>query len=162
MIRRSYFFKLDLLNMSHFSLISYLDSLPRKETIGINFKRGFKRYLPNKRATICVQRLILDQLILLMKITFYTKEVLVQGLDIIKIYSNIDILYTKSFRKSSNKLILDRSKWKYIKFLASYIPPKVFEKVDKLIQVFYSKTFEFRQVVIILITINVEEIKVAN
>ena len=39
----------------------------------------------------------------------YTKEVLSQGLDIIKIYLNIDILYTKPFRKPSNKLILDSS-----------------------------------------------------
>ena len=78
-----------------------------------------------------------------MKMTIHTKEVLAQGLNITKIYSNIDILYTKPFRKSSNKLILDRSKWKYMKFLASYKPPKVHEKVDKLVWISYSKTLEF-------------------
>ena len=44
--------------------------------------------------------------------TIYTKKVLSQGLDIIKIYLNIDIPYTMPFRKLSNKLILDSSEWK--------------------------------------------------
>ena len=61
MLRRSYFFKLCLLNISYFSLMSYLDSLPRKETMRsiFNFERGFERYLPNKKATISIWRLIL-------------------------------------------------------------------------------------------------------
>ena len=39
--------------------MSYLDSLSRKETMGIDFERGFERYLPNKRATVCVWRLLI-------------------------------------------------------------------------------------------------------
>ena len=66
-----------------------------------------------------------------------------QGLNIFKIYINIDVLLAKSFRKSSNKLILDCSKRKYMKSLASYKLLKVYEKVDKLIRIPYPKTLVF-------------------
>ena len=61
------------------------------------------------------------------------KEVISQGLNIFKIHINIDVPLAKSFRKSSNKLILDRSNRKYIKSLASHKPLEVYKKVDKLI-----------------------------
>ena len=68
-----------------------------------------------------------------MKIAIYTKEVISQGLDIFKIYINIDVLLAKSFNKSSNKLILDRLKRKHMKSLASYKPLEVYEEVNKFI-----------------------------
>ena len=68
-----------------------------------------------------------------MKMAIHTKEVMSQGLDIFEIYVNIDVPLAKSFRKSSNKLILDRSKRKYMKSLASHKLPEVHEEVDKFV-----------------------------
>ena len=63
---------------------------------------------------------------------------------------------------TSNKLMLDYSKRKYMKSLATQKPPEVYEEVNKFIRVSYSKALVFSQVVIFLVTINVEEVKVAN
>ena len=78
-----------------------------------------------------------------MEVTIHAEEVMSQELDIFKIYINIDVLLVKSFRKSSNKLILDRSKRKYMKSLASYKPPEVYKEVNKFIRVSYSKPLIF-------------------
>ena len=78
-----------------------------------------------------------------MKMTIHTKKVISQGLDVFKIHVNIDVPLAKSFRKSSNKLILDRSKRKYMKSLASYKPPEVYEEVNKFIRVSHSKPLIF-------------------
>ena len=78
-----------------------------------------------------------------MKMAIYTKEVILQRPDIYKIYINIDVLLTKSFRKSANKLILDCLKRKYMKSLASYKPLDIYKEVNKFIRVSYSKSLIF-------------------
>ena len=78
-----------------------------------------------------------------MKMAVHTKEVLFQGLDIIKIHSDIDIPCTKSFRKPSNKLILDSPEWKHMKSLAVEKPSKVHEEVNKFIWIPHPKSLVF-------------------
>ena len=49
-----------------------------------------------------------------------------------------------------------------MKSLTTQKPPEVYEEVNKFIRIPYPKTLVFSQIVLLLVTINKEQVKVVN